>query len=620
MLALSRIHAVVSSHRLNNQIMTRAAVLVAVLLALGASPAAAADSVGLVDRSQGYWYLRDTAGGTTSFFYGNPGDTPFMGDWDCDGVDTPGLYRRSDGFVYLRNANTAGVADVSFFFGDPGDVPVAGDFDGDGCDTVSIYRPSQARFYVIDRLGSGSAGLGSAERMVTFGDPGDRPLAADFDGDGVDDLGVHRPSDGRIFYKPGAGTLSYLFGNPGDVVVAGDWTGDGAASAAAFRGSSGEFLLRHRNRAGTSDHTFEYGNALLAPVAGRFGTLPGGAAPPPQRLPAADLRLERIATITGAISPKSVVSSGTGLFFAQNMMYRHTITVYDRNFELVKTIPDTVDLAGLGVSGYSGTHRGAPVEAVFTSDGAHGYVSNYQMYGAGFGRPGGDGCGLAGWDESFVYRIDTETLEIDQAIGVGAVPKFLAITPDDSTVLVTNWCTFDMSVIDTASGAEVARVALGRHPRGIAVTPDGRAAFVAVMGSRDIARVDLGDLSVSWLRNIGAGPRHLVLAPDGSYLYASLNSEGRLVKIDTASGEVVGRVSTGSGPRSMVLSIDGTALYVGNYHSDTVSKVTTSDMSVVQRLPVPHHPIGMTLDAATGNVWGSSYSGAITVFEDAALP
>ena len=58
-------------------------------------------STGLVDPGSGKWYLYDDAGMlVTSFFYGNPGDYPFMGDWDGDGVETPGLYRQSDGYVY----------------------------------------------------------------------------------------------------------------------------------------------------------------------------------------------------------------------------------------------------------------------------------------------------------------------------------------------------------------------------------------------------------------------------------------------------------------------------------------------------------------------------------------
>ncbi|MGH8872206.1 MAG: S8 family peptidase, partial [Acidimicrobiia bacterium] len=89
----------------------------------------------------GFWRLYRGPAQVAELYFGNPGDFGFMGDWDCDGIDTPGLYRRSDGYVYLRNSNTQGVADVSFFFGNPGDLPLAGDFDGDGCDTVSIYRP-----------------------------------------------------------------------------------------------------------------------------------------------------------------------------------------------------------------------------------------------------------------------------------------------------------------------------------------------------------------------------------------------------------------------------------------------------------------------------------------------
>ncbi|MGI9585234.1 MAG: hypothetical protein ACR2N7_06545, partial [Acidimicrobiia bacterium] len=125
----------------------------------GAVGSVGVDSFGVVDSSTGLWYLRDGgSGATTSFYFGDPGDVPMMGDWDCDGVDTPGLYRQSDGYVYLSNVNAQGVADVKFFFGDPGDVPLAGDFDGDGCDTVSVYRPSESRVFVINELGGDDGG------------------------------------------------------------------------------------------------------------------------------------------------------------------------------------------------------------------------------------------------------------------------------------------------------------------------------------------------------------------------------------------------------------------------------------------------------------------------------
>ncbi len=597
--------------------MRTARVLLVVLLLVGTA-AGDADTVGLVDPAQGKWYLRDPGGGTTSFYYGNPGDVPFMGDWDCDGVDTPGLYRRRDGFVYLRNSNTAGVADVHYFFGDPGDVPLAGDFDGDGCDSVSLYRPSEARFYVIDEVGAANSGLGVAERRIEFGNPGDTPFTGDLDADGIDDFALHRAATGLVYYRtdrrPGPAHGEFVFGDPGDRLLAGDWTGDGLDTVGAYRPDPASFLLRHRNAAGVADQAIAYGSASLLPIAGTFGALPGGDLPP--RPPAVHRRLVAVASITGAIAPKSVAHSGFGLFFAQNMMYRHTITVYDRTFRLVATIPDTVDLAAFGHDGFAGPHRGSPVEAAFTADGRYAYVSNYQMYGGGFSQPGHDGCGAGDWDHSYLYRIDTAALRIDRVIRVGAVPKFVAVTPDDSTVLVTNWCSHDLSVVSAASGREVARVPLGRHPRGIAVEPSGRHAYVAVMGSRDVARVDLADLSISWIRGVGAGPRHLAISPDGGHLYVSLNGEGRLAKIDTATGAVVAKVRTGRAPRSMTMSADGQALYVVNYLSNTVAKVTTADMQVVQTVATPRKPIGITFDPATANVWVSSYSGAITVFGD----
>ncbi|MGI9585627.1 MAG: S8 family serine peptidase, partial [Acidimicrobiia bacterium] len=64
------------------------------------------DTVARVD-TQGYWGVFDgltASPSVTEFFFGNPGDVPFMGDWDGDGVGTPGLYRQGDGFVYVRHS------------------------------------------------------------------------------------------------------------------------------------------------------------------------------------------------------------------------------------------------------------------------------------------------------------------------------------------------------------------------------------------------------------------------------------------------------------------------------------------------------------------------------------
>ncbi len=331
--------------------------------------------------------------------------------------------------------------------------------------------------------------------------------------------------------------------------------------------------------------------------------------------PAADFTLTHVTTIAGHISPKSVTATGTGLVFAQNMMYTHTVTVYGPDGKLVKTIPDSVDLARFGIAGHPGISRGAPVEAAVDHAHRNVFVTNYSMYGANFGPEGSDNCsGPAGLSRSYVYRVNLAKLAIDAVAPVGMVPKYVAVTPDDRYVLVTNWCSYDLSVLDHDSLHEVARIHLGAYPRGIAVDPASKVAYVAVMGSYNVARVDLRSFAVGWFRGVGSSPRHLVLSPDGRRLFVTLNGDSRVAAVDTATGQVVARVATGNQPRSMTISSDGRALYVVNYASNTVSILRADNLHIVRTFPVPDHPIGITYEPTHHRLWVASYSGEILVY------
>jgi YVTN family beta-propeller protein len=360
------------------------------------------------------------------------------------------------------------------------------------------------------------------------------------------------------------------------------------------------------------------GSTAASPTGRAHPAAPTAAArPSPSGPPSNTLRLDLQGSIGGAISPKSVVASQHGLFFAQNMMYRHSITVYDRSRKLVRTIQDSVRLADLGHPQYRGTAQGAPVEAAFSPDGRYAYVSNYSMYGSGFGPEGHDVCSPAsGYGDSFLYRIDVTTFRIDQAIRVGAVPKYVATTPDGKYVLVSNWCSYSLSVVSVAQAKEVRRIQLGPYPRGIAVDPASDTAYVAVMGTTGVAAVDLGTFSVRWMYGIGLGPRHVLLSPSGRLLYVTLNRSNAVAKIDPRTGRKLDFVTTGINPRSMAMAPDGRSLYVVNYSSGTMSKVTTSDMHVVQVVHTAYHPIGITYDGPSGQAWVSCYGGSIMVFAD----
>ncbi len=66
--------------------------------------------------------------------------------------------------------------------------------------------------------------------------------------------------------------ISFVYGNAGDKPVAGDWNGDGIDSVGIYRG--GVFYLRNSNTQGVADIVFAFGNAGDDPLAGDWDGLP----------------------------------------------------------------------------------------------------------------------------------------------------------------------------------------------------------------------------------------------------------------------------------------------------------------------------------------------------------
>jgi hypothetical protein len=209
------------------------------------------------------WYLRNgltTGVADASFTYGNPGDVPFMCDWDGNGTKTPGV-RRGIAF-YLRNANSSGAADTTITFGDPADVPVCGDWDGDGDETIGVVRGN--RWFLFNRS---TAGEDTNFMTFTYGDIGDVPVVGDWDGDGDDTVGVRR---GIRFYlrdanSTGVATIAaFDFGNSGDIPVVADWDGDNDETVGVFR--AGSWFFRNSNATGTASGSFGFGQGGDRPL------------------------------------------------------------------------------------------------------------------------------------------------------------------------------------------------------------------------------------------------------------------------------------------------------------------------------------------------------------------
>jgi len=102
------------------------------------------------------------------------------------------------------------------------------------------------------------------------------------------------------------------------------------------------------------------------------------------------------------------------------------------------------------------------------------------------------------------------------------------------------------------------------------------------------------------------------------FLYCSVNSSNKLVKIDLESNERM-TCTTKAGPRTMVLSDNQRYLYVVNYFTDSFQKVDAKTMEVVETIETGHHPIGITANWETSEIWVACYEGKIQIFKDSYL-
>ena len=228
------------------------------------------DTAGVFRPSNGLLYLKHI--NTTGFAdvginYGLPGDYPVVGDWDGNGTVTIGIYRH--GSFYLRNSNTIGFADMTFPFGQPGDQPVAGDWNGDGVDTIGVYR--SGTFFLRN-----SNSAGTPDAIFGLGIPGDVGIAGDWNNDGLDTTGVFRPSNGALYLKnqntTGFADVQINYGIAGDQPVTGDWNADGIDTIGVYR--NGTFLLRNSNTIGFAEIVFALGIPGDHPIAGNWDGQP----------------------------------------------------------------------------------------------------------------------------------------------------------------------------------------------------------------------------------------------------------------------------------------------------------------------------------------------------------
>ena len=198
--------------------------------AFAAKLSPAPDSLGVYDQER--FYLDTTGNGTWDKVSGgdtyrdfgiNPirsTATPVIGDWDGDGDDDLGVYNEERFYLDTTGNGVWDKVSGGDTYRDFGinpirntAIPVIGDWDGDGDDDLGVYN--EECFY-LDTTGNGVWDkVSGGDTYRDFGINPIRstaiPVIGDWDGDGVDDLGVY---NNEFFYldTTGNGTWDKVSG------------------------------------------------------------------------------------------------------------------------------------------------------------------------------------------------------------------------------------------------------------------------------------------------------------------------------------------------------------------------------------------------------------------------
>jgi DNA-binding beta-propeller fold protein YncE len=235
----------------------------------------------------------------------------------------------------------------------------------------------------------------------------------------------------------------------------------------------------------------------------------------------------------------------------------------------------------------------------------------------GHGRPFGTALKYRTSDDSVVGQVT-----------LGLFPATMDVTPDGNFLYVVNFnlhgdmVPSSVSIVDTDSMVEVARVKTCTMPHGSRINPQGTRQYSACMMDDMLVEIDTSALKVSRhfvvtrgkeLGMTGAPETHRATAgsmkempghgeapapgddscsptwaqpsSDGSSIFVACNKSSDIVQVDTASWKMVRRIAAGPGVYNLAVTRDGRLLVATNKRGPSVSVFDAKSGKELARLP-----------------------------------
>jgi hypothetical protein len=188
--------------------------------------------------------------------------------FSADGVDATVTIRATAGYGgavhrgkqwILRTENSPLAQVIRTDWGMATDTPITGDWDGDGVDTIGLHRGNQ---WILSNSNTDP----NVDIRTDWGMDTDIPVVGDWDGDGVDTIGVRR---GNQWILSNSNTdpnvdIRTDWGMDTDTPITGDWDGDGRDTIGLHRGN--QWILSNSNTNPNVDIRTDWGMDTDTPI------------------------------------------------------------------------------------------------------------------------------------------------------------------------------------------------------------------------------------------------------------------------------------------------------------------------------------------------------------------
>ncbi|MBW7952248.1 MAG: YncE family protein [Chitinophagaceae bacterium] len=208
-------------------------------------------------------------------------------------------------------------------------------------------------------------------------------------------------------------------------------------------------------------------------------------------------------------------------------------------------------------------------------------------------------------------------------IKTGKTPKVISCTNDNKFLLVSNWHSYNVSVLELNDtlypyGKVITTIPLSSIPRGIAIDNENKKSYIAIMGGKSITVIDNNTWKIENNIKVKSAPRHIIL-DNQQRLFVSYNSLNKIACINEQTGKTLFEINTNYQPRTIALSKNSKYLFVTCYNGNTldVFKINDSSFTKLYSLESKEKPVGIDVyeDENKLEAWVCNYvSGSLKVF------